>query len=119
MADRQANVIRLTANDAMNASMLGTAITTTSETEAERDTRSGVTSMSCIHIVDGDDTAVVHTPGPTGLIGQTVIFGVLDIFRAKEVCMGCGGDDALGIHSTNIIVTLSDTQWGIHLSLPT
>jgi hypothetical protein len=29
-------------------------------------------------MLDGEETAEAQTPGPTGLIGQTVIFGVPD-----------------------------------------
>jgi hypothetical protein len=37
-------------------------------------------------MLEGDETAVVHTPGPTGLIGHTVIFGVFDtiIYELKK-----------------------------------
>ena len=57
---------------------------TTSLIAEKADMRSDESSMSWSHMLEGEETAVEQTPGPTGLMGHTVIFGVPDDIDLDE-----------------------------------
>jgi hypothetical protein len=74
--ERNAKVIIFTAKDATKASIFGTAITISSCNVDQVETLSAEKSIPRSHMLDGEATGIAQTPGPTGLIGQTVSFGV-------------------------------------------